>query len=87
MELIEYDFDVQIYNQATNITTDCIDLTFINLGTNTAYVRNIPITTSNSLPISGNVGEVLKRPVNVSFDPSGVGTNELLVIRRFYTNA
>lgn len=86
MLLNEYDFDVQIYNQAINVETECIDITFINLGTNTVFVRNVPITANNSLPITGNVGEIMRRPVTISFDPAGVGTNKLMVIRRTYVN-
>lgn len=85
MNLNEYDFDVQFYNTATNIDTQCIDLLFVNQGTNTAFVRGFPLTQGQSLPINGNVGEVIRKTVNIYFSPAGVDNN-LMVVRRFYLN-
>ena len=86
MDLLEYDIRIEKYTSAKSLNTDCIDLLLYNTGTAIAYLDTLPINPSASFPINGNIGEIIKAYQHtITFD--SVGTPELFVVRRFYTNA
>ena len=82
-DLIEYDFDIQMYSQGVSVDTNCIDLLIINQGLNTAYVKNVPLSQGQQFPVTGNAGEILRNTVNITFSNTGTD-NRVIVIRRYY---
>lgn len=83
LALIEYDIQVQKYTAGTAITTNCIDLLFINTGTVTAYIDTLPLLAGQSLPINGNLGEITKKPRQLTF-ANTAGNTEVYFVKRFY---
>ncbi len=81
--LQQYDFQCIPYNKNQNIDTNCIDMLFINNGTVTAYVDNIPLLPGQTIPINGNIGEICIKPRNLRFENT-VGTPSILFVKRFY---
>ena len=82
LALIEYDIQVQKYVLGTAISTNCIDMQFINTGTVTAYIDTMPILAGQALTIAGNLGEIIKKPRQLTF-AAGAGA-QLYFIKRFY---
>ena len=85
MNALEYDFKTEQYNQSQSITTNCIDMLFINAGTVTAYIDSLPLLPGQSLPINGNLGEVCTKQRQLVF-ANAAGTKLIYFVKRFYTN-
>jgi len=86
MDYIKYGWQPIKVTENKVINSNCIDMLFINKGTNTVMINNYPLEPSESLPVTGNIGEYTDDGVDVSFD-GGAGTNILWVIRRMYKNS
>jgi len=83
IDLIEYDFRSNSYVANQSIPTDCIDLIFVNTGTAIVYINQFPLQPQQDLQMNGNIGEVMRKSIDISFDTTG--TPQLWVVRRFYT--
>lgn len=83
LNLIEYDYQVISYTKAGSLPTNCIDMQFINGGTVTAYIDNLPLLPGQSIAINGNLGEVCKKTRNLTF-ANVAGTTLIYFLRRFY---
>jgi hypothetical protein len=84
MALIKYSVSFIQYSQANQISSNCNSITFLNLGTATAYIEGVPIITGASIAIDGNECEYTDDIFNLSFDTTG--TTNLVVIKKTYTN-
>jgi hypothetical protein len=79
----EYNISFASINLAQYVTSNCNEITFINLGTNNVTINNtLTLQPTQSLSISGNACEVDVTNYNVNFNNS-VGSN-LIVIRKFF---
>ena len=86
---LEYDVEsAATYSQPGAIATQCIDILIQNTGTVIAYVNNWPIQPNDTLPVTGNIGEIIKRQLNLKFAPIVVVSDiqEVTVLRRVYIN-
>lgn len=81
-QLIPYNaLPIQVVSNK-QITTDCIDVVFVNKGTSTAFINNYPLAPGETLPICGNIGEVYRDQIDIYF--SAGATNNLWIWRRYY---
>ena len=87
----KYNVNSQQYNQNGNVSLDiyCNGWTAINIGTTLVTVNGIPLNpgtpgTNNgeSFAIGGNEDEIYTGRITLAF--SGVGTNNVLIIQKFY---
>jgi hypothetical protein len=83
LSLIEYDYKVEQYMQPSSITTNCIDLQFINAGTVAANIDGLILLPGQSVAIGGNLGEVCRAQRNLSF-ANTPGTRLVYFVKRFY---
>lgn len=74
--------ETQRYTEPATVASNCIDITFYNSGSKTAYVNTFPLVTGQSKQISCNEGEVLTSPYAITF-ATGVGATEIYVFRRY----
>lgn len=82
------EYEVQFYgvDVPKYIDTNCNQLTFLNLGTATALIENVPLVQGQSLIIGGNNAEYTKQRFFVNF-VTGVGlTQNCVVILKRYIN-
>lgn len=82
MGYIKFRFNADQVQTAKQYTLNCIDVTFINSGTSTAFVENLNLPPGTSFSIQGNLGELCTESVNISF--SAGGTNLLQIVQRSY---
>lgn len=74
--------DFQLYNITSEVRSECNSITILNIGTATAIVNGIQILPGDQYVSLGNEGEVNMTRYRLSF--TGVGTEEVLVIRKMY---
>jgi len=82
-----YNITGQVYNQGGAISSNCMDMLFINTGTNTLMLNNtIPLLPGAGYSTNANLNEVDKTPWAVSFkqDNTGLLTNSLTVVKKVY---
>lgn len=82
--MLKYSVNFIGYNSAAQIASNCNSITFLNLGTATAYVEGVPIISNNSIAIDGNECEYTNDIFNLTFDSTG--TQNLVVIKKSYVN-
>ena len=78
----KYRFNADQVRVSKQYNLNCIDVTFVNSGTTTAYIENLILPPGASFSLSGNLGEVCQESVNISF--TGTGTNLLQIVQRSY---
>ena len=82
-----YNITATVYNQGGGISSNCMDMLFINTGTNVATLNNsIPLQPGGSYGTNANLNEVDKTPWQVSFQKDNTGTliNSLTVVKKVY---
>ena len=65
------------------IESNCNEITFINKGTETAYINDFPIAQDESLELDGKAGEMDITKYVLRFSTGG-GTQSLWVFRKTY---
>ena len=83
MELLEYNFSVQEYNSNEYLQTNCIDFAVFNAGDGVIVVNNFPIAPGQSFGLNGNVNEVLKQNLLLTFQQPAT-IFKAVYVRRFY---
>lgn len=69
------------------VTSNCMDITFINMGTNVVLLNNVvPIAPGASLGFSANFNEVDKSIYTLTFpkDPTNTLTNNCIILKKSY---
>lgn len=67
------------------ISSNCNDITFLNLGSNPVTISGaITLQQNQSLQISGNINEIDTTEYNLRFSTHNSPNNNLLVIRKLY---
>lgn len=72
----------QLYNSPQELRAECNSLTVINTGTATAIIDGLEIAPNAQYYSPGNENEFNETRYRLSF--SGVGTEQVLVIRKIY---
>ena len=80
--MINYFEKFEIVNTPQEIISDCNSLTVINIGTATAILNGLEVAPTVQYYAPGNETEFNTTRYRLSF--TGVGTNEVLVIRKIY---
>ena len=76
-----YITEVLQYSQNINLQSHCNGISFTNTGVTNLYVNKYLLTPSQTLSISGNVGEVDVTEYKINFPAN---TGECTVIRKTY---
>ncbi len=74
--------EFELVNQTKEIRANCNTLNVLNIGTATAIINGINILPGEQYFVQGNEGEFNETRYRISF--SGVGTEEVQVIRKIY---
>jgi hypothetical protein len=74
--------DFQLINVPKEVVSNCNQLTVINTGGASAVLNGVVITPGSQYVSPGNENELNLTRYRLSF--TGVGTNEVLVIRKIY---
>ena len=74
--------DFKLINQPQEVRSDCNQLTVINTGTATAVLNGLEIAPGDQYVSPGNENELNITRYRLSF--TGIGTNQVLVIRKIY---
>jgi hypothetical protein len=74
--------DFQLVNVPKEVVSNCNQLTVLNTGTASAVLNGLVITPGSQYVSPGNENEFNLTRYRLSF--TGVGTNEVLVIRKIY---
>lgn len=77
-----YTITASNYVRAVNIPANCADIDFINAGTSTLIVQNVPIGPGLQLSISANENEEDVTNYSISF--TGAGVNSAFVVKKVY---
>ena len=72
----------QLVNSPQEIKSECNSLTIVNTGTATAIVEGLQILPNTQYYAPGNENEINMTRYRLSF--TGVGTEQVLVIRKIY---
>ncbi len=72
----------QLYNQPSELRSECNSLTVINTGTATAVIDGLEVAPNAQYYSPGNENEINMTRYRLSF--TGVGTQQVLVIRKIY---
>lgn len=78
----KYYEDFQLINSPQEVRSDCNALTVVNTGTATAILNGVQIVPGAQYINLGNENEYNTTRYRLSF--TGVGTEEVLVIRKIY---
>ena len=76
-----FSYDTPQIIETSTPDSPCLDLLFVNKGTETAYVNSFPLAQNDSIRWSCNNGEVLVVKVNLTFGTGG-GTQKCYMTRR-----
>jgi hypothetical protein len=60
-------YDAAAIIESSTPDSACLDLLFVNTGTDTVYINGVPLTTNQSLSWSCNEGETLNVKVNITY--------------------
>ena len=74
--------DFKLINTPQEVRSECNSLTVINTGTATAGINGVQVAPGDQYVSLGNENEYNLTRYRLSF--TGVGTNEVLVIRKIY---
>ena len=74
--------DFQLVNVPKEVVSNCNQLTVLNTGTATAVLNGVNILPGDQYISPGNENELNLTRYRLAF--SGIGTNEVLVIRKIY---
>jgi hypothetical protein len=74
--------DFQLVNVPKEVISNCNQLTVLNTGTATAVLNGVNIAPGDQYISPGNENELNLTMYRLAF--TGVGTNEVLVIRKIY---
>ena len=74
--------DFKLINQPQEVRSECNQLTVINTGTTTAVLNGLEIQPGDQYVSPGNENELNLTRYRLSF--TGVGTEQVLVIRKIY---
>jgi hypothetical protein len=74
--------DFKLINQPQEVRSECNQLTIINTGTATAVLNGLEIAPGDQYVSPGNENELNLTRYRLSFN--GVGTEQVLVIRKIY---
>jgi len=74
--------DFKLINQPQEVRSDCNQLTVINTGTATAVLNGLEIAPGDQYVSPGNENELNLTRYRLSF--TGIGTEQVLVIRKIY---
>lgn len=74
--------DFKLINQPQEVRSECNQLTIINTGTATAVLNGLEIAPGDQYVSPGNENELNLTRYRLSF--TGVGTEQVLVIRKIY---
>jgi hypothetical protein len=80
--MINYFEKFEIVNTPQEIISDCNSLTVVNIGTATAILNGLEIAPAAQYYAPGNETEFNTTRYRLSF--SGVGTEQVMVIRKIY---
>jgi hypothetical protein len=74
--------DFQLVNVPKEVVSNCNQLTVINTGTATAVLNGLDIAPGDQYISPGNENELNLTRYRLAF--TGIGTNQVLVIRKIY---
>ena len=81
----KYDISFVSYNAPFIISSNCNSITFLNLGTATAFIEGVPIISGSSITIDGNQCEYSETYYSLTFDTTIAGTTQNFVaIKKTY---
>ena len=80
--MINYFEKFELINTPQEVISDCNSLTVVNIGTATAIINGLEIGPASQYYAPGNENEFNSTRYRLSF--SGVGSNQVLVIRKIY---
>lgn len=84
-KLQQYYIEFKNFYVAQKVSSQCNDITFINLGSNTVTIGGaITLQQNQSLQISGNINEIDTTEYDINFSSYSSANNNLLVIRKLY---
>lgn len=83
MALIKFREEFTLVNRTQEIKSDCNTISIINIGTATAVINGIAITTGQQYYVQGNENEFNETRYMLSF--STAGTEIVQVIRKIYS--
>lgn len=73
------------YYNSQKVSSDCNDITFLNLGLNPVVIcGSVTLQQNQSLQISGNRGEIDYTEYDIVFSAYASPNNNLVVIRKLY---
>lgn len=82
--MIKFREEFELVNQTKEIKSNCNSINIINIGTATASINGIDILPTEQYYVQGNENEVNVTRYRIAF--SGVGTEQVQVIRKIYNN-
>lgn len=74
---------VDTYTTGQQVASNCNSITFVNGGTGTMFIDDIPYFPGSSLNIPGNIGEFTDQVFNLRFAPGATET-VCYVYRKIY---
>jgi hypothetical protein len=80
--MFKFTEDFQLVNVPKEVVSNCNQLTVLNTGTATAVLNGVNIAPGDQYISPGNENELNLTRYRLAF--TGVGTNEVLVIRKIY---
>ena len=81
----QYYTEFKNYYVASKVSSDCNDITFLNLGLNPVTISgSITLQQNQSLQISGNENEIDTTQYDIAFSTYSSPNNNLVVIRKLY---
>ena len=85
LTLQKYYVEFKNYYNSQQVSSNCNDITFLNVGSNSVVIAGtITLQQNQSLQISGNVGELDTTEYQVQFTSYSSVNNNLVVIRKLY---
>lgn len=84
-DLQQFYVEFKNYYNSQQISSNCNDITFLNLGTNPVVIGGVVTLVQNqSLQISGNINEIDTTEYQIQFSAYASPNNNLVVIRKLY---
>ena len=81
----KYDISFITYNTPSIIPSNCNSITFLNIGTATAFIEGTPIISGSSIAIQGNACEYTDTYFSLTFDTTVAGlTQNFVVIKKSF---
>ena len=84
-DLQQFYVEFKNYYNSQQISSNCNDITFLNLGLNPVVIGGVVTLVQNqSLQISGNINEIDTTEYQIQFSTYASPNNNLVVIRKIY---